>query len=108
MIGEIAVYGGGRRTATVIADIPIIAYVLLASATVAQMGREARSLAIAFHRMMVRIEAERLRVTSHELENATALSPGRDPPNYFAESDSSGAAPRQGCSVISKVTLSGP
>jgi hypothetical protein len=32
------------------------------------MEREAPSLAIAFHRMMVRTEAERLRFTSHELE----------------------------------------
>jgi hypothetical protein len=46
---------------------PVIAYVF-ASATVAQMEREDPSLAIAFHRMMVRIEAERLRFTSHELE----------------------------------------
>jgi hypothetical protein len=57
----------GRRTATLIADTPVIAYVF-ASATVAQMEREDPSLPIAFHRMMVRIEAERLRFTSHELE----------------------------------------
>jgi SulP family sulfate permease len=67
VIGEIAVYVGGRRTATVIADTPVVAYIF-ASAAVVQMEREAPALAIAFHRMMVRIEAERLRFTSHELE----------------------------------------
>jgi SulP family sulfate permease len=67
VIGEIAVYVGGQRTATVMADTLVVAYVF-SSSQVAQMEREEPSLAIAFHRMIVRIEAERLRFTSHELE----------------------------------------
>jgi SulP family sulfate permease len=71
VVGEIALYIGGERSATVVADTPVVVHELTQVA-LARMEREAPPLAIAFHRMMARIEAERLRFTSHDLQ---ALSP---------------------------------
>jgi len=70
VVGEIALYIGGERSATVVADTPVVVHELTQVA-LARMERQAPPLAIALHRMMARIEAERLRFTSHDLQALT-------------------------------------
>ena len=54
-----ALYLGGHRTATVVADEPTEAF-MMSSAVLAEIERDAPELAAEFHRFAARLSAERL------------------------------------------------
>lgn len=59
IIGELALYLGGHRTATVVADEPTEAY-MMSSAVLTEIEGDAPELAAEFHRFAARLSAERL------------------------------------------------
>jgi SulP family sulfate permease len=67
VVGEMALYAGGERSSTVIADDASVVHELT-QAAMTRMEAEAPALAIALHRMIVRVDAERLRFANHDLE----------------------------------------
>ncbi|MBV9051679.1 MAG: cyclic nucleotide-binding domain-containing protein [Hyphomicrobiales bacterium] len=67
IIGEVALYLGGIRTATVVADTPVIVHELT-GLELARIEAAAPHLAIALHRMIAQIDAERLRFTTRVLQ----------------------------------------
>jgi SulP family sulfate permease len=67
VLGELGLYLGATRTASVIADEPSIVY-RLESTTLDRMKQEAPELASAFHEYMAHLLAERLVYTNRTLE----------------------------------------
>jgi len=66
-VGELGLYLGTRRTASVIADSPTIAYRLTRMALF-EMREKEPELAVAFHELVVRLLSERLAATTRSLE----------------------------------------
>ena len=66
-VGELGLYLGTTRTASVIADSPTIAY-RLTQAALSEMEEKDPELAAAFHKFVVRLLSERLIATTQSLE----------------------------------------
>lgn len=69
VVGEVSIYMGGLRTASVVADSPCTFYRLSAE-RLRQMEREAPDSAAALHKFLARLLAERLAGLSRSLEAA--------------------------------------
>jgi SulP family sulfate permease len=67
VVGELGFWVGSKRTASVIADSPTVAY-RLTQAALAEMRTTEPELVTAFQDFMVRLLAERLVATTHTLE----------------------------------------
>ncbi len=66
-VGELGLYTGGNRTASVIADSPVTAY-CLARAMLSKMKTKDPKLAAAFHEFIARLLSERLTTTTGALK----------------------------------------
>lgn len=66
-IGEVGLYTGTKRTASAIADSPVIAYCLTRE-TLSRMKEKTPELAAAFHEFIARLVSERLVATDRTVE----------------------------------------
>jgi SulP family sulfate permease len=70
VVGEVGLFLGGKRTASVVAEKPCTIY-RLSSDSLQRMRRDDPELALAFHRFVVCLLAERLTSTSNMLRGLT-------------------------------------
>ena len=63
VVGEVGLFLGGQRTASVVTDQPCTVY-RLTSASLDRMNRESPDLALAFHRYLICVLGERLTISS--------------------------------------------
>ena len=68
VVGEVGLFLGGRRTASVVTEEPSTVYMLSATA-LQRMRMEDPALALAFHEFIVRLLAERLTTASNMLRD---------------------------------------
>lgn len=69
VIGELSLYLGTTRTASVISDLPAITYRLTKTA-MSETKEKEPELATTFHEFVVRLLSERLAATNRSLEAA--------------------------------------
>jgi SulP family sulfate permease len=68
VVGEVGLFLGGRRTASVVTEQPSTVY-LLSAASLELMGKDDPALALAFHQFIVKLLAERLTTASNMLRD---------------------------------------
>jgi len=68
VVGEVGLFLGGRRTASVSTEQPSTVY-LLSAASLQRMGNDDPALSLAFHQFIVRLLAERLTTASNMLRD---------------------------------------
>jgi SulP family sulfate permease len=68
VVGEVGLFLGGKRTASVVTEEPSIVYLLSAEA-LQRMRKQEPDLALAFHEFVVRLLAERLTTASNMLRD---------------------------------------